>query len=1144
MLAYGFITLLGLGSEYYEYYLKYEIDAKAGFQIYWITIPQKLSKKRYSQQKLSDFLSESSVTQILQSGTQEIDKGLYQASLVLPGLPTSPSNAFENDNIQITYNGSSFSLGVKSNQPFGFSPQKSTHFKDLDLTFTQELNIGTSNEKLTVNGSVKAVISGQEILLEAKKSNQSQLIFQYNSANPQTIPIKPWGELALTKFTVNSGLDSIQPQVLYLFGEKSGQWIYDYSLINTEDAPAIDLHIKTPETIKRGSGSISVEEKTLIASQNDNLEDSGKSSATKLIEAFRKTNELSIVAWIKPSQKKQSGPARIVTLSENIKHRYVTLGQDDPGPGKDRYVVRFRLNKNDKNGEHHKLTTDYDSVGTERIYIVYTFSRDKSDPKNAQLYLYFNGFLKESKRVVIDDHPWGNDSNDSAFKLALGNEVSFLERGGDDRSWEGELYEVAIYNSALTPEAIYQRYYPSIDIEGELELANMPNPLTTLTAKLTLEKDLESKLLLQVSPISNSRQVTPQFKLDKIELKWEADSSDLSKWNFKAGNIDSTLWKNPITFTVNEASDPGRLVLTSSQMDFQLGSDEINTVEGLSLSLQPNYTGQVWQMSAITYISEIELPRLRDKRPFDWTVDFKVLFPKYGEDEEKFSPLTIENGKIVLKGTWLGENLYLDGRWRNDQFVLQGSRHLRLPFQVILGPIFEPGTSHKILEQVAIASVMDTTLTFELTELGFLARVSGTFDWTDQGNTENTEDTVNTITVPEFTLSRPPLTPNHVLEAVLEQLKAQADVIFAHQYRHVTDYYFTLVEEKPLIYLGKSNSGNTQAQSTTLPQLFSTIAEINNTSSTAGIFDLTENQDRSCTLTITPPGITQTDLNTLKTDYDDFIGKLDSNQNLIKGVLTLVKTRIVERIPLLVEQILDYYYGLDKMNRVVDLQAGMRLRVDYQNYQFVHPAQSTANSGFVGGGTSYYDLNYVDGNGSTTALNINFDAFLSQIQPYVTTDIAKVGAGSNLDTFRVGYQKPYFRLVYPSQAETSTGSLETEQAATLIGATSLTALDTKTDVVSFYFRGRATVIPEIAVVLRGQAVFVPVGTTLRQLLAQTVSLPSVLTGQSLLQSTGKPRLSRLVHEGISNQPSYRFINLEENIPVFDLPLVKGDRIVL
>ncbi|AOX01289.1 hypothetical protein BJP34_19255 [Moorena producens PAL-8-15-08-1] len=1203
MLAYGFITLLSLGS---EYYFKYEIDAEAGFQIYWITIPEGLDKERYSKQTISEFLAESSVAQILKPG-ETLDKSLYQASLILPGLPASPFDAFYT--IELTYNSDSFTLGVQSTDSFGFSPEGSTHFKDLNLSFTQPLN----SETATVSGTVTAVFSGQDIVLEAGLSDGSELIFNYNPNNPQEIPIQPWGNLELTTFTVKPGSNPLQPQVLYWFGEKSGEWVYDCSLRNSEDAPAIDLRIQTePETVQWGLGSIAVKD-GLIESENATLEAANLSSASKLIKAFQESNEITIATWIKPSKTGQKYPAIVVTLSEDPKNPYVTLAQGDsewlkdygnPWSGDcyhhDEYsVLLLRTNTNDRNRYWQILTTSPDTVTTDELtYVVYTFSQNNLGDESDNAKLYLNGKLDNSKWINSDnqerhfwrnrnqqsnpsrnrnqrgnrwenrddeDNRWKNrdDEEDSpwkdrddqelnswtnhpAVKLALANDVLFLERRGnfprnEDFPWEGELYEVAIYDSALTPEAIYQRYYPTIEILGNLTLTNMPSPLNQpLIAQLTLEgmPDVEhyseSKLNLKVD-ISEIREVTPEFDFTKIALEWQSEPGSSPSWYFKWGQVDSTLWKTSIPFTAVQADAPGKLALNSPEFDFQIGLGQINTLEGLSLFLKPDSTGEIWQMSSITSVSELVLPQLRDYRPFDWTVDFKLLFARHNQQRSQFDPLGIEDGKVVLKGNWLGENLVLHGWWRNEQFVLEGQRNLTLPFEVTLGPIFEPGTSQKIIDQVAIASVMNATVILELTELGFLAKVSGTFDWTDQAGT------VNTFTVPEFTLVRPPLTPNHILEAILARLNSEVDVIFAQQFRHQADYYFTEVEEKPVIYLGNGNDSAGITQTTTLPQLFNTAADSNNISSTTGIFTLTENADQSCTLTITPPESTENWLDQLKTDYDNFIAQLDTNSNLIAGTLTLVKTRIAERMPLLVEEILYYYYGLDSVNGSVDLQAGMRLQVDYQNYQFVHPAQYTANSGFVGSGTSYYSLkSYRDG----TNLMINFDGFLSQIQPYVTTDIATVGAGSSLDTFKVGYQKPYLRLVYPSLAAPSAGSLDPEQAATIMGATTVTDLDKKTNVASFYFRGRATVIPEITVVLQEQPVFVPVGTTLRQLMEQHVSIPSVSLGESLLNSTGKPRLSRLLHEGVSNEPSYRFIYLDENSLVLDLPLVKGDRIVL
>lgn len=1157
MLAYGFLTLLNQDGNQ-SVYCKYEIDAKSGFQIYWLTVPEGTSIERYSQQAISAFLTEPAVAQIV-TPSSPVEQSKYQASVTLSGLPASPADAFYNP--EITYDSNSFSFQVKSSENFAFTPQGSAYFKDLNLTIKQDLNTGT----VTVNGKVTAVIFNQEIILDAVLDESLQIAFKYNPQNSPTnpqLPINPWGNLEVTTLNVKPASTPLTaPQVLYLFGENGGQWVYDCSLIDTPECPAIDLNLKTDsDTVQWGNGSISLKE-ALIASENENR-NSRDSSAAKIINSVQETNEITIAAWIKPSSREQNqdGPARIVTLSEDTRDRYFTLGQDYGDDGRendDCYVVRLRTsnsrsrdnrrNRDNRNGTRHALESSLGVVNTDKLtYIVYTFTNEPNDERHGKLYL--NGKLNTFREINLNNnrlYPW---SNNPKVKLGLGNEISFVDANGniryrENRDWEGELYEVAIYNSALTPEAIYQRYYPAIiEISGNLKLDNQPEGLATpLTAQLTLEGfESDAKLRLEARA-SDTRSITPQFEFTNIVLEWEAQPGDSPTWELQTGEISSLIWKHQVAFTVVEAEDtPSKLLLISPEFDLPLDAGKINTLESIQICLEADGTGEGWLMDSTIEAGEVRLPQLRDGRWFHWQFDFKLLFPPHPTQEGKYFPLAINHNQVVLQGTWLGQNLALHGWWRNNQLVMAGERKLDIPFQVTLGPIFTPGTTQKIVDRVEITSVMNATLSLELTELGFLARVSSTFDWTDETGT------LQSFTIPSFNLVRPPLTPNHVLEAILEQLVSQGDVIFAQQYRNSADYYFATVEEKPLIYLGASPSFTPQTQNTVLPQLFTTVDAANNISSTNSIFALTENSDGSCTLTITPTGITQSDLAGLKSDYDNFITQLDSNNNLLSGVITLVKTRIAERIPLLVEETLAYYYALDKTKGAIDLQAGMRLRVDYQNYQFVHPAQSTANEGFVGSGTSYYYLNNYESGINTSNVSINFDGFLSQLQPFVNTNIAKVGAASSLDTFQVGYQKPYLRLVYPSQAAGSIGSLEPGQVATLIASSSLTALDkgTDTDVASFYFRGRATVIPEITVMLQGQPVFVSVGTTLRQLMEQTVSLPATSTRQSLLHGTGKPRLSRVVHEGIFNEPSYRFINLPENLTIDDLPLVKGDRIVV
>lgn len=1173
MLAYGFITLFSTDS-HQSWYYKYEIDGSTGFNIYSIATPDRASNQRYSKQTISDFLSEPLVAQILQTPDQV--KGKYQASLVLSGLPASPADAFYN--IKLSYDGNAFTLGVKASEYFGFSPQESAYFQNLDLTFSQELN----TDVLTVKGGVEAVVFGQNIFLEAELENSAQLVFKYNSNNnsnlPQ-LPIEPWGNLAVTTFKIKPPKTLPNSlQVLYLFGESSGEWVYDCSLINTVNAPAIDLKIQTDSaTINRSVGCVALKD-ALIASENNNNNDSNYgssissnvsdnfwqnsyysqwlpsanrnnrnnrstrgSSAAKLINAFEQTNEITIAAWLKPSRKQQGGPARIVTLSENLNRRYFTLGHGEgrssQSQSKSKYVVRLRSSRNDQNGTRQELATKPGVANTEQLtYLVYTFSSQTSSNNSNNAKVYLNGQLNNSRRIDSNynaPHPW---LNQPGVKLALGNEVNTSNRSV---SWEGELYEVAIYNSALTAEEIYQRYYPTIEIAGNLQLTNMPKPLNEpLMAQLSLETASQEKLKLQVYT-DVSREVTPQFKFEKISLSWEAYPSETPTWYLDKGEIDSTLWENAIPLTANkDRNNQGRFILISPELNLEFGLPSINTLECVNLCLQVDNTGEGWQIDSTTTMSEIELPKLQDGRPFDWEVDFKLLFPPHPY-KHLFLPLGIENGKVVLSGNWLGENLALDGDWRNNHFVLQGERNLQLPFQITLGQIYASGTSDRILDRVEIVSLMKIKLSLELTKSGFLNRVSSSFNWRE-----------NTFTIPEFNLFEPPLSQNQILEAVLDKFVSEAELIFTEQFHEEEEYYFATVEGQPVLYFGNSSNFSLNQITTTLPPLFLTGIE---NSFIFEQFSLIQNTDQSCTLTITlPETVNIPALETLKSNYVAFLNSLETQAQLIPGVLTLVRNRIAQQIPILVEDTLAYYYDLDRNQGAVDLQAGMRLRVDYQNYQFVHPAQSSANQGFVGSGTSYYYLNSYRENDLNRGLIINFDAFLSQIQPYVKSEFDNyLGVSSSLDTFKVGYQHPYLRLVYPSQTQSSQGSLDPGQVATIMGSASLAALkgeNNSFDVASFYFRGRATVIPEIALIVQGETIFVPVGTTLKQLMEQTVSVPSPFSGQSLLSSIGKLRFSRLVHEGISNQPYYRLVNLlqaeEEGILVLDLPLVKGDRISL
>jgi hypothetical protein len=138
-----------------------------------------------------------------------------------------------------------------------------------------------------------------------------------------------------------------------------------------------------------------------------------------------------------------------------------------------------------------------------------------------------------------------------------------------------------------------------------------------------------------------------------------------------------------------------------------------------------------------------------------------------------------------------------------------------------------------------------------------------------------------------------------------------------------------------------------------------------------------------------------------------------------------------------------------------------------------------------------------------------------------------------------------------------------ERVATLVGARTLTTLEAAgqelldsgavtatADRSSFYFRGRALIVPEVAIFVGDQAEFVPVGTTVRQLYERYAGMAGAGVGgldSSAFAGARRPR--RLIHEGMANTPAYRYLVFDTyrrfgNVDLYDLPVVQGDRFVL
>ena len=186
--------------------------------------------------------------------------------------------------------------------------------------------------------------------------------------------------------------------VLYGFWEGAGTTVADVSGVGTP----LNLTIHDPNAVTwLSGGGLSIDASTLIATPGP---------GTKIIDAVKSTGELTLEAWVKPANTTQSGPARIVTLSQNTSNRNVTLGQGVTTG--DQWDVRFRTTSTDGNGTP-SLTTAAGTLTTELTHVVYTRAA------TGETKIYLDGVLTAQGTAAGTVDNWKN-----FFQLAFGNELT------------------------------------------------------------------------------------------------------------------------------------------------------------------------------------------------------------------------------------------------------------------------------------------------------------------------------------------------------------------------------------------------------------------------------------------------------------------------------------------------------------------------------------------------------------------------------------------------------------------------------------------------------------------------------------------------------------------------------------------------
>lgn len=141
-----------------------------------------------------------------------------------------------------------------------------------------------------------------------------------------------------------------------------------------------------------------------------------------LLAACKESNQLTLECLVTTDNLKQSGPARIISFSNDISHRNFTLGQAG-----NRFAMRIRTPRTGTNGMGGEFSFGKIESGKPTHVIVSYFA--------GNVYCYIDG-----KIVHVSNGIQGDFSNWELYPLLFGDEAS----GG--RNWEGKLSHVAIYS--------------------------------------------------------------------------------------------------------------------------------------------------------------------------------------------------------------------------------------------------------------------------------------------------------------------------------------------------------------------------------------------------------------------------------------------------------------------------------------------------------------------------------------------------------------------------------------------------------------------------------------------------------------------------------------------------------------------------
>lgn len=236
-------------------------------------------------------------------------------------------------------------------------------------------------------------------------------------------------------------------QVLYDFKEGSGTTVNDVSGVGDP----LNLTINNTGSVYWTPKGLNVINEVRIKSSE---------AASKIYDACTTTNEITLEAWILPSNLTQRNIyGRILTVSNtDIHERNISLMQYGNS-----YYTQLRTDSTNLNGNPAILNSGITQTLTHFVY---------TRASNGAVKVYINGVNVVSDQLNGTLSNWANN-----YYLYLASEVS------NGLYWEGTYYLTAIYSKALSGPEIIQNYNMGADADNFPHIVKQPTNKTPYIGK-------------------------------------------------------------------------------------------------------------------------------------------------------------------------------------------------------------------------------------------------------------------------------------------------------------------------------------------------------------------------------------------------------------------------------------------------------------------------------------------------------------------------------------------------------------------------------------------------------------------------------------------------------------------------------------